>query len=140
MEALRLVDAWPAGHVAVGVASARGKLHVHGEGREYRWASVTKPVTALACLVAAEEGTLDLDEPAGPEGSTVCHLLAHASGLPFDGPKPLARPGQRRIDSTSGYAVLGEHLARRAEMSFEQYVGAAVLRPLALTGELRESP
>src|SRR3954469_11710557 len=101
MEALRLVDAWPAGDVAVGVASARETLHVHGEVREYRWASVTKPVTALACLVAAEEGTLDLDEPAGPPGSTVRHLLAHASGLPPDGTTPISRAGERRIYSDS---------------------------------------
>ena len=82
MEALGLVDDWPADRVAVGIASTRGTLFVHGDAGEFRWASVTKPVTALACLVAAEEGTLDLDEPAGPPGSTVRHLLAHASGLP----------------------------------------------------------
>ena len=63
----------------------------------FRWASVTKPATALATLVAAEEGILDLDDPAGPPGSTVRHLLAHASGLPFDGTAPIARPGERRI-------------------------------------------
>ena len=46
---------------------------------------MTKPATALAALVAVEEGTVALDEPAGPPGSTVRHLLAHASGL---GPEP----------------------------------------------------
>ena len=79
---------------------------MHGDAaRVYRWASVTKPVTALACLVAAEEGTIDLDEPAGPPGSTFRHLLAHASGLPLDGGEPdraagraadLLRPRLRR--------------------------------------------
>ena len=40
----------------------------------FRWASVTKLVTALATLVAVEEGVVDLDEPAGPEGrrSGIC--------------------------------------------------------------------
>ena len=33
-----------------------------------RWASVTKLFTAYAALIAAEEGVLDLDEPAGPAG------------------------------------------------------------------------
>jgi CubicO group peptidase (beta-lactamase class C family) len=132
VEALRLVDGWPAEHAAVGVASAGATLFVHGEVREFRWASVTKPVTALACLVAAEEGTLDLDEPAGPAGSTVRHLLAHASGLPLEGANPIARPGERRIYSDSAFDVLGETLAARAEMPFAEYLLAAVLEPLGL--------
>jgi CubicO group peptidase (beta-lactamase class C family) len=132
MEALGLVDGWPVDHVAVGVGSARGTVFLHGSAGEFRWASVTKPVTALACLVAAEEGTLDLDEPAGPPGSTVRHLLAHASGLPLDGRAPIARPGERRIYSDSAFDVLGETLASRAEMPFAEYLDAAVLRPLGL--------
>ena len=53
--------------------------------RAVRLASVSKPVAALAVLVAAEEGVVDLDEPAGPPGSTVRHLLAHTSGLAVRG-------------------------------------------------------
>src|SRR5262249_43426996 len=97
VDALRAVEGWPAEHVAVGLTRAAGTVAMHGDsGREFRWASVTKPVTALACLVAAEEGTVDLDEPAGPPGSTFRHLLAHASGLPLRGATPIARPGERR--------------------------------------------
>ena len=140
MEALGLVDGWPADHVAVGVASARGTLFVHGDAREFRWASVTKPVTALACLVAAEEGTLDLDEPAGPPGSTVRHLLAHASGLPPEGTTPIARPGERRIYSDFAFDVLGETLAARAEMPFGEYLTGAVLEPLGLGGRFDGRP
>ena len=44
-------------------------------------------------LVAAEEGIVDLDESAGPPGATLRHLLAHASGLPFDPGPAVARPG-----------------------------------------------
>ena len=86
VEALAQMDGWGAGAVAVAVL--RGGEVVARRGareREFRWASITKPAVALATLVAAEEGVVDLDEPAGPEGSTVRHLLAHASGLPFDG-------------------------------------------------------
>src|SRR5438067_7750225 len=112
MEAFRQTERWPAAHVAVGVVSSRGPVAVHGDAAwEFLWASVTKPVTALACLVAAEEGTIDLDEPAGPPGSTVRHLLAHASGLPLDGASPIANPGERRIYSDYGFDVLGETLA-----------------------------
>ena len=107
----------------------------------FRWASVTKPATALATLVAAEEGILDLDDPAGPPGSTVRHLLAHASGLPFDGTAPIARPGERRIYSNTGFDVLGEVVRAAAEMPFDEYLRAAVLGPLEMrTAVLRGSP
>src|SRR4051812_23891428 len=121
MEALGLVDAWPAQRVAVGITSARQTLFVHGSTDEFRWASISKMATALACLVAAEEGVLDLDEPAGPPGATVRHLLAHASGLPFDAGSPIAKPGERRIYSEYGFEVLGATLAERAEMPFPDY-------------------
>jgi CubicO group peptidase (beta-lactamase class C family) len=133
VDALRTVERWPVEHVAVGVASASGPEAVRGDaGREFRWASVTKPVTALACLVAAEEGAIDLDGPAGPPGSTFRHLLAHASGLPLEGGSPIAKPGERRIYSDHGFDVLGAALAAAAEMPFAEYLAAAVLEPLCL--------
>jgi CubicO group peptidase (beta-lactamase class C family) len=91
-------------------------------------------------LVAAEEGILDLDEPAGPPGSTVRHLLAHASGLPFEGRDPIGPPGKRRTYSNSGFDVLGEVLAERAEMPFADYLREAVLVPLGLRAELHGRP
>jgi len=101
---------------------------------------VTKLVTAVAALVAAEEGVVDLDQPAGPPGSTVRHLLAHASGLPFDSGPPIAKPGQRRIYSNVGFEVLAETIAEAAEMPFTEYVAAAVLEPLEMSADLRGSP
>jgi len=101
------------------------------------WASVTKVATALATLVAAEEGVVELDEPAGPEGATVRHLLAHASGLPLHAGPPIAQPGQRRIYSNHGFEVLAEHLEAAAEMPFPEYLREAVLAPLGLRAELR---
>ena len=116
-------------------------MAAHGlRDRVFRWASVTKLVTALAALVAAEEGVIDLDEPAGPEGSTVRHLLAHASGLPFEPGGPTGRPGQRRIYSNVGFETLADHIAVRAEMSFVDYLRSGVLAPLGLKAELRGSP
>ena len=141
MEALRQVDGWPAPNAAVVVLRGVETVAVRGEReRTFRWASVTKPVTALAVLVAAEEGTLDLDEAAGPPGSTVRHLLAHASGLPFEGEAPIAQPGTRRIYSNAGYDALGDHLAARAGMPFADYLRAAVVEPLMLGAELRGRP
>jgi len=141
VDALRQVEGWPAPHAAVGVTRGAEVMARHGPGdRVFRWASVTKLVTALAALVAAEEGTIDLDEPAGPEGSTVRHLLAHAAGLPFEAGGPIGRPGRRRVYSNPGFEVLAEHVARRAEMPFAEYLADAVLRPLGMSADLRGSP
>jgi len=141
VQALRLVDEWPAENVAVAVLSREGALARRGEAaRIFRWASVTKLVVALAALVAAEEGTIDLDEPAGPPGSTIRHLLAHASGLPFDAGPPIAKPGTRRIYSNAGFEELAAVVAVRAEMPFAEYLAGAVLDPLGMQAELRGSP
>jgi CubicO group peptidase (beta-lactamase class C family) len=140
VEALRQIDHWPAPAAAAGVVDSRGVVSVRGDAeRAFPWASVTKLFTAMAALVGAEEGVLDLDEPAGPPGATVRHLLAHASGLPFEAGPPLAPPGRRRIYSNAGIDELANVLARRAEMPFEEYLRAAILKPLALSAELRGS-
>jgi CubicO group peptidase (beta-lactamase class C family) len=141
VDALRQVDEWPVGAAAVGVAEATAKVASRGDtSAAFPWASVTKPVTALAALVAAEEGTVDLDAPAGPEGSTVRHLLAHASGLPLEGGPPIAKPGTRRIYSNAGFETLAESVATEAEMPFGDYLRHGVLEPLGLSARLAGSP
>ena len=141
MEALRQVEEWPVGAAAVGVTDATAEAGTTGDrATTFPWASVTKLLTALAALVAAEEGVVELDEPAGPPGSTVRHLLAHASGLPPEGEAPIAQPGTRRIYSNAGFEVLAAKVAEAAEMSFAEYLAEAVLQPLGLGVELRGSP
>lgn len=134
MTALEQIDGWGAAHAASGVVERTGILATHGDAeRVFRWASVTKLVTASAVLVAAEEGIIDLDEPAGPPGSTVRHLLAHASGLPFEGSEAIARPGERRIYSNTAYEELGRFVAERARIPFADYLREAILAPLGMT-------
>jgi CubicO group peptidase (beta-lactamase class C family) len=141
VEALRQIDGWGAGEAAAGVVAPSGVLASRGDDeRRFAWASVTKPLTAYAALVAVEEGTIDLDEPAGPPGSTVRHLLAHASGLPPEQGTPLTAPGRRRIYSNAGFEVLAAFVEERAEMSFADYLGRAVLEPLGLAARLEGSP
>jgi CubicO group peptidase (beta-lactamase class C family) len=133
VQALRQIDGWPVEFAAAGIVDSSGQVSAHGDAtRAVRLASVSKPVTALAVMIAAEEGVVDLDEPAGPPGSTVRHLLAHTSGLPFEGTEPIARPEHRRIYSNEGFRVLAAHLAARAEMQFVEYVRAAVCEPLGI--------
>jgi CubicO group peptidase (beta-lactamase class C family) len=141
VEARRQIDDWAARTAAAGVVRGGEVVAVHGpRDAVLRWASVTKLVTALAALVAAEEGVIDLDEPAGPEGSTVRHLLAHAAGLPFEPGAPAGRPGRRRVYSNVGFEALADHIAARAEMPFAEYLQAGVLTPLGMQAELRGSP
>lgn len=120
MDALRQVDGWPCENVAVAV-TGRVEASRGDTARRFPWASVSKLATAVAMLVAAEEGLVDLDEPAGPEGSTFRHLLAHASGLPFDPGPPISRPGRRRIYSNYGFEVAAALVEERAEMPFPAY-------------------
>lgn len=123
VDALRQVDGWPCEHVAVAVT---GRVDAtYGDlDRRFPWASVSKLATTVAMLVAAEEGLVDLDEAAGPPGSTIRHLLAHASGLPFEAGAPIARPGTRRIYSNYGFEVGAAHVEEQAEMSFADYFAA----------------
>lgn len=141
MESLRAIDGWNAGVAAAGVARADDVVATHGPGEaELPWASVTKLLTGVAVLVALEEGTVDLDEPAGPPGATLRHLLSHASGLPIDGETPLTEPGRRRIYSNTGIELAARLVEERAEMPFADYFVQAVVRPLGLAGRLAGSP
>jgi len=142
MASLEQIDGWPAEHKAAGVAAAGRVVAKRGDGaRRFAWASVTKLLTAGATLVASEEGIVGLDEAAGPDGATVRHLLAHASGLPLEGSVPIARPGERRIYSNTAYELLGKLVAERARMPFRDYVRAGVLEPLGMAAtELEGSP
>lgn len=141
VESLAQIDDWDAGTAAAGVASGEEIIAARGpKDLALPWASVTKLLTGLAFLVALEEGTVDLDEPAGPPGSTLRHLLSHASGLPLDGAEPISAPARRRIYSNTGIELAAKLLEERAEMPFSDYFAHAVVAPLSLRGSLEGSP
>jgi CubicO group peptidase (beta-lactamase class C family) len=117
---------------AVGIVDADATTTEGDAGVVLPWASVTKLCTALAVLVAVEERTLSLEQPAGPPGATVEHLLAHASGYDFDTDAVLAPPGARRIYSNTGYLALADALTGASGMPFASYLTDAVLAPLGL--------
>ena len=133
---------WPAATVAAGTTDPGHILGVAGDPDWItRIASVAKLLVGMAALVAVEEGTIVLDEPAGPPGSTVRHLLAHASGLAFDSNAILAPPARRRIYSNTGIERFADHLEQRTGMPFEEYLRLGVLEPLGMRNtELRGSP
>ncbi len=130
--------AWP-GPATAGLVARRpddGRpevVAVSGPVEEaFDWASVTKLLVSLASLVAVEEGTVGYEDQAGPPGSTFAHLLAHASGLPFEGDQPLAAPGRRRIYSNTGIELAAAHLGSSAGMPFAEYLSGGVLEPLGM--------
>jgi CubicO group peptidase (beta-lactamase class C family) len=158
-----MVDTWeeaarvPA--VAAAVVGPEGVRETRAAGAArpdslFALASLTKPIVALATLVAVEEGSLELDAPAGRHlpayasgqraAVTTRHLLAHASGLPESGPPgvpPLEvelahPPATRRVYSNEGYAVLGELIAAATGIPHTRYVHQAVLEPLGMDAYL----
>ncbi len=136
------MNAWPVDRAAAAVIAPERAVETLGDDTwTVRIASLSKLVATMAVLVAVEEETLDLDEPAGPPGSSVRHLLSHASGLLFDEHRTVTDPGRRRIYSNAGIEQLADHLADKAGMPFGEYQRLAVLEPLAMEAtELRGSP
>ena len=116
---LRTCDEWPVPHVSAGITDSRETLALHGDPHVvYRLASLSKVITAWTCLVAVEEGSISLDDPLGPSGSTVRHCLAHAAGYGFDGDQPITGVGRRRIYSNSGVEMAVHHLETSTGIDF----------------------
>lgn len=131
---LDLIADWPVPAASAAVIGRSGVLAAYGDGaREYRLASVTKPLVARAAQVAVEEGVVDLDSPAGPPGATVRHLLSHASGYSMHSAQTLAEPGTRRVYSNFGFGVLAETIEAQSGIDFGRYLSEAVFEPLGMT-------
>ena len=156
MDCLASVDRWPVRRLAAAAVSRGEVIATRGDINEvFGLASVSKPITAMAVLVAHEEGTVDLDGPlttlegqdVAPDGTphvtpqpsdpaeraTVADLLAHAGGFSPDLPIRLTAPRTRRIYSTATYDLLADEIAATAAMPFDDYLRAAVTEPLAMT-------
>jgi CubicO group peptidase (beta-lactamase class C family) len=101
---------------------------------------VTKLTTALAVLIAVEEGTVALDDDLAPLAGRpdlaplrVAALLSHSSGLAPEAPlRRIAPDGQRRVYSNTGYELAAHAVAQRSGIPFDAYVHEAVFAPLAM--------
>ncbi len=133
MAAFDQVRAWPCASAVVGVTADASFASAGEIALRQPWASVTKMVTAYGLLRLVEVGDVELDDAAGPPGSTVRHLLAHASGLNLEGSATIARPGTRRIYSNGGYEILGGLIAERTGRSVGDYLAHAVFEPLQMS-------
>ena len=137
-DALRALDDWPVPHAAAAVVGPDGVLASRGpQDHPFPLASVTKPLAALAVLVAVEEEAVALDDPADEQllpGATLRHLLAHASGMAPERPLRSFPPATRRVYSNVGIERAAELVSAAAGMPFADYLTEAVLGPLRLTG------
>jgi CubicO group peptidase (beta-lactamase class C family) len=139
MAALDILGRWPVATAAAAVVGPSGLLATHGDtGQVFALASVTKLLVARAVQVAVEEGVFDLETEAGPPGSTVRHLLAHASGLAMHSNHALAKPGVRRMYSNYGFTVLAETVQQASGIEFARYLAEAVCEPLGMTASRLE--
>ncbi len=129
---LSAIEDWPGSRRAAVVVGPEGIRGVHGDvDEQFALASVTKPLVAYAVLIAIEERTLDLDAPI-ELGTSLRHLLAHASGMAPDERTLLTLPATRRIYSNAGYDVIGELLATASGIDTAAYLTEAVLAPLGM--------
>ncbi|WP_306507253.1 serine hydrolase [Corynebacterium sp.] len=133
MSALSSLESWPVDTVAGALVHCGEVVEQVGDAsRCFPVASVTKLVAAYAVMLAVEEGAVELDQPAGPEGSTLRHLLAHTSGVGFDTREPQKPVGQRRIYSSAGYEWAAEEVERATEIAFPDYLAEGVCQPLGM--------
>lgn len=132
MESLKQLESWPVDNVAASVVTD-GQMHSFGDvDRVFELMSVTKLLAAFGFLVAVEEGVFELDDPLGPEGATVRHLMSHASGVAFDAPTPEREVAERRIYSSAGFDLLAEAVATESGIPFSDYLREAVCAPLGM--------
>jgi CubicO group peptidase (beta-lactamase class C family) len=121
----------------------RGRI-LHAEGDTARvldLASVTKVLAARATLVAVDQGYLGLDDPMGPPGATLRHLMSHSSGLSQDSDVVLAAPGARRIYSNRGIEVMGRAVEAATATALDRWIEQTVLEPLGMvTADVPGSP
>jgi CubicO group peptidase (beta-lactamase class C family) len=123
--------------------------------------SLTKPWTAALVLLLADDGDLDLDDPAGeylPElrdvpAVTIRQLLSHTSGLPTGPDSDAARqvsathylssictardllfaPGTDFSYSNAGYVAAGRLAETVTGMPWHEAVSALLLEPMGIT-------
>ncbi len=121
----------------------------------FPWASVTKLLTTLACLVALEEHTIQLDDfidlsdltgrspehtESPPAPFTLAMLLSHAAGIHTERLEPVSAPLRRRLYSNAGIRLAALHLERRSGMLFNNYCREAVVDPLRMDSVVLTDP
>jgi len=145
---------------ALGRADVAGGVEATPD-TQYRVGSITKTFTAVSVMQLRDAGELDLDDalsehvPEAVHGElTLRRMLTHLSGLQRELPgyvwetlqfpdreglvsglsdaERVLRPATRWHYSNLAFALLGEVVARRSGLEYEQYVRERLLGPLRL--------
>jgi CubicO group peptidase (beta-lactamase class C family) len=145
---------------ALGLANVDGEQEATTD-TQYRVGSITKTFTAAAIMQLRDAGELELDDrleqhihEAHHGGPTLRRLLAHVSGLQREVPgyvwetlefpdreglisgladaEQVLPAGARWHYSNLAFALLGEVVARRSGLEYEQYIHERLLGPLGL--------
>lgn len=133
LQAVRTWDVPHAGVVVVDRSGVRGRAGT--TDLVLPIASLSKPLTAATVLLAAADGLVDLDEPAGPtadRGASLRHLLAHAAGLGAEAGERTLAPGTRRIYSNWGYEAAADIVAHRSGRPFWDVMRERLTGPLGM--------
>jgi CubicO group peptidase (beta-lactamase class C family) len=131
-------------------------------GTVFQIMSMTKPVTAVAIMMLADEGRLGIDDPVAkflPEFDrrmTIRHLLTHTAGLSGNDPQPLwdergkrsrtlaevvnliareplqAAPGARSHYSGPGFAVLGRIVEISSGQPLDRFLTGRIFSKLGM--------
>src|ERR671934_1088552 len=146
---------------AFGLADVDAELEATAD-TQYRVGSITKTFTATAVMQLRDAGELGLDDaladhiPEAEHGRlTLRRMLAHMSGLQREPPgrvwETLEFPDREQLLASLGdaeqvlesgatwhysnlaFALLGEIVARRSGLEYEEYVRERLLEPLGLT-------
>jgi CubicO group peptidase (beta-lactamase class C family) len=135
--ALDAVASWPVTTAAAALVGPHGILETAGPiDHPFYLASVTKPLTSLAVLVAVEEEAVSLDDPAEPDllpGATLRHLLSHASGMAPERQLRSFAPAERRVYSNVGIERAASLVEAGTGIAFPSYLHEALVKPLGLT-------
>ncbi|EEI17009.1 serine hydrolase domain-containing protein [Corynebacterium lipophiloflavum] len=131
MDLAKHLSGWPVDNVSAALVGKQDATY-GDEHAIYELMSVTKLLAAYSFLMAVEERAFSLDSPCGPDGSTVRHLLAHASGVGLDSRKAQKPVGERRIYSSAGFEILDDFLHERSGMHLGEYARLGVFEPLCM--------
>lgn len=132
MSALDLLDDFGFEAAAI-VLGREGERERRGDVQLLRpWRSVTKTLTGCGAALALQEGYVDLEDPAGPPGATLRHLLAHASGYFYESESTLQAPGLRRHYSNFGIDEAARHIERALGRDYGGWIQERIVEPLGM--------
>ena len=128
------IDHWPVPHVAAVAVDAAGRVvEARGEtDRPFRLASISKPLTAWATLIAVEEGIVSLDDPVGQPELHAAASAGPCGWLPVRGSRGHRRPRDPPDLLEHGIELAAAHVEQAAGIPFATYLAEAVLQPLGM--------